>query len=560
MLLLPPRAQTARTPTGRGEEMSDSISTARFEAASVDAKRGSPLPENTCGDDKALAFLQRVERCCVESRCSAEIERAVAELSSLPGSSIAPSEGENGAVKRDHDHNNSVCAHTSGDDNRSAVVGLSSAKASDAAIISADEKSKGDNRDESGAIEEFLGPLRQNPAAAKAALSACRAALRLCRGEYEELLQETALFRLSGTVTAAAADASPRVDEAGNADSQTTIERHIRALVTTFVVGTDSKLSSESGDRSQEERPPVIANSTAGEVSTASVGAGTDPAVWRAAEAMWAGAAALSLFFQENYTGPELGPARIKNLEIWFARRLGLSTSPTESGAESDPTEERKDRGEIAPAGRSQDCVNVALSCDGELPYPKSGIPGSLLTARRILAFLAMSTAGCAPLWSDNPAAVKIADKQQQAAGSNAPGESAMFAAARSLSTATWWSARACVSHARLLLSADRSETLWREALALFWTTVKLFGGGVSSAADLAGSGGINEENGAVMKRRVAGQVWLEWGLAQHYFQVCLFRQNGNGMHAVVRWIRLPTCKLSSVQYFTESCTFPTRS
>lgn len=80
------------------------------------------------------------------------------------------------------------------------------------------------------------------------------------------------------------------------------------------------------------------------------------------------------------------------------------------------------------------------------------------------------------------------------------------------LSSAEWWSARACVTHARLLLSTSvRSDTLWTEALDLFGRAVGLFGGGVVVAAGAQGE---------AVRMRVAGQVWLEWGLAQHHFQV----------------------------------------
>ena len=94
--------------------------------------------------------------------------------------------------------------------------------------------------------------------------------------------------------------------------------------------------------------------------------------------------------------------------------------------------------------------------------------------------------------------------------------------AAGGLSTAAWWAGRACLTHVRLLLSSDRSETLWRETVGLFSSTVSAFGGGVvSEAGAKAGSGKKKALGGEErLRRRVAGRVWLEWGLAQHYFQV----------------------------------------
>lgn len=95
------------------------------------------------------------------------------------------------------------------------------------------------------------------------------------------------------------------------------------------------------------------------------------------------------------------------------------------------------------------------------------------------------------------------------------------------LSSAEWWSARACVTHARLLLSTSfRSDTLWTEALGLFSRAVGLFGGGVVVVAGEAGAigeaGRVRGEDEEAVSRRVAAQVWLEWGLAQHHFQVCV--------------------------------------
>ncbi|CAN0113225.1 unnamed protein product, partial [Laminaria digitata] len=101
--------------------------------------------------------------------------------------------------------------------------------------------------------------------------------------------------------------------------------------------------------------------------------------------------------------------------------------------------------------------------------------------------------------------------------GSGEEEEGAFRLAAGSLSSASWWSARACVTHERLLLSPSRSETLWREALGLFGRAVRSFGGGVAPGEVVVeGEGG---EERLALRRRVAGRVWLEWGLAQHHFQ-----------------------------------------
>ncbi|CAB1114425.1 unnamed protein product [Ectocarpus sp. CCAP 1310/34] len=461
------------------------------EEAVVDAVRGAPLPEHAEEGASAAAaaasanlpLLRRVERCCLESR-PAEVETAVAALSSHVR--VDASDGHAGE----------------GSAETAAVCATKDDKAAARVCVSA-----------------------MPPAVARAALDACRAALRLCRGEYEDLLRETALFSADGCTS----------DGGGGS-------RSIDARVRAFVVGggggggshSNTPLAEDEGHR-QADAAATVAAGSGGDGRR---GCSAAAAVWRAAEAAWVGAAALCLFLQENYAGPELGADRTEAICAWCSDIL----VGTYGGAGGVGEEGAAGRGGGGGAGGvAQDLGNIALTCDGELPYPQSSIPGSLVLARTILMAVAGTGTGRhntpghaaptaaspereAPVWSPDgfssavlPAAAGGSAVSAGGAGCGVSGvssEEIFQEAVGSMSSAAWWSGRACVTHARLLISSSgRSDTLWREARGLFGRAVGLFGGGAGPAA--AGSGVGREE----VARRVSGQVWLEWGLAQHHFQ-----------------------------------------
>ncbi|CAM9615153.1 unnamed protein product [Ectocarpus fasciculatus] len=457
------------------------------EEAAVDAVRGAPLPEHagegaSAADAAAvnLPLLRRVERCCLESR-PAEVEAAVAALASHVRADAAGSAETPG-----------ICASKDG-------------KAATPVCVEA-----------------------MSPTAARAALDACRAALRLCRGEYEDLLRETPLFSEDGGGGGG-----------GGGGSSRSIDARVRAFVVGGSSSSNTPLAEGEGDRQAD------AAATGAAAAAAAAGGGGDggrgcpaAAVWRAAEAAWAGAAALCLFLQENYAGPELGADRTEAICSWCSDVL-VGTYGGGTGGVGE--------GDAAGRGGAQDLANIALTCDGELPYPQSSLPGSLVLARTILMAVAGTGAGTerhntpghtaptaaspeirAPVWSPDgfssavpppglPAAAGGSAAAAAAAGGAGCGvgsEGSFQEAVGSLSSATWWSGRACVTHARLLISSSgRSDTLWREARGLFGRAVGLFGGGAGPAATAGGDGGDE------VTRRVSGQVWLEWGLAQHHFQ-----------------------------------------
>ncbi|CAM9648991.1 unnamed protein product, partial [Ectocarpus sp. 8 AP-2014] len=459
------------------------------EEAAVDAVRGAPLPEHAGEGASAAAaaaaanlpLLRRVERCCLESR-PAEVEAAVAALSS----------------------------HVRGD----ASDGHAGEGSAEAAAVCA-------SKDDKAAARVCVEAM--SPAAARAALDACRAALRLCRGEYEDLLRETALFSADGCTSDGGSGGSGSID----------------ARVRAFVVGgggsnSDTPLAEDEGHGQAD----AAATGAAGGGGDGRRGCPGAAAVWRAAEAAWVGAAALCLFLQENYAGPELGADRTEAIGAWCSDVL-VGTYGGVGGVGEEGAAGHGGGGD-GGGGVAQDLANIALTCDGELPYPQSSLPGSLVLARTILMAVAGTCTGRhntlghtaptaaspereAPVWSPDvfsfavlPAAAGGSAVAAGGAGCGDSSEESFQEAVGSLSSAAWWSGRACVTHARLLISSSgRSDTLWREARGLFGRAVSLFGGGAVPAA--AGGGGGS--GGAEVARRVSGQVWLEWGLAQHHFQ-----------------------------------------
>lgn len=428
-------------------------------ARAVGIERGSPLPESAGVRDEALALLYRVERYSMESSAD-EIERAIAELSEYL-ESIGAREGAEGGDA------GSCGAPPAGD------------------------------RGVPGSPKLPAGLGRE---VAEAARRACLAALGLARGEFEEVLRGTELFALEFP--------SLRVNGPGSSqpktDRATAASRGLRDRLKRFVLGDAPVTTRESPLPPTHQAGAPPADPTTGSPVDLGGGAfqgmsGKDPIVWRAAEAMWSAAAALGLFFQENYTGPELGLERTEGLNRWFSLKLGLGGEPGGDKGDGSPPPERL----------AQEAANLALACDGELVYPRSSIPASLLVARVILGTLASPSVAC-----------RVDDMMDGVAPSHPASGTARAAAtleevARTLTTVCWWSARACVTHSRLLLVSDPLESLWEEAQVSFGCAVGTFGGGVAQGE--VGSVGEAEE---AARRRVAGRVWLEWGLAQHYFQV----------------------------------------
>ncbi len=186
----------------------------------------------------------------------------------------------------------------------------------------------------------------------------------------------------------------------------------------------------------------------------------------RAAECMWMAVCSLNLFLQANYTGPQLSDGDDAELDKLLITFFGLKNN--------------------LPSVR---WANGALAVDGELPYPRSQHPVTLVFARVILGALSGIAGkwGSSPTTEDELTSQEIVMKQR-------------LAISASLSTVHWWSARAIISHSRLMMitGCGSSSPLFLEAVDCFKVVLREFGGCNSF---------------------IAARAWLEWGLAQNYFE-----------------------------------------
>jgi len=222
----------------------------------------------------------------------------------------------------------------------------------------------------------------------------------------------------------------------------------------------------------------------------------------RALEVLLVGVGALNWFLQANYTGPETG--------------------------ECPPLPVFQDPGEALQS----------LAVDGELPHAGSTDVGLLAVARAVLATVADPTF---PAWSspiaDQPIGeVEREEGQDARATGGGPVQSggatktSEYASRGVLDTrperprlkaplkairasilvrglGAAWSARAVVTHQRLLIAGDESSpTLWAEAEANF---------GAATAALAAQAAGVETGDRA---SRLASAAWLEFGLAKFHF------------------------------------------
>jgi hypothetical protein len=162
-----------------------------------------------------------------------------------------------------------------------------------------------------------------------------------------------------------------------------------------------------------------------------------DRALWRAATALWVGAAALNLFLQANYTGPalEMTPA--------------FSSLASQVGALAGP--------------------RWGLDADGESPFSKSVLPEMLCLARGVLHPLALP--GLLP-WSHPVQLTAEGHATLPACPTACP--LAFSSTVTLLETAKLWAGRAVVTHRRLFSGRHPSPGLWAEAQAVFLPLIKV--------------------------------------------------------------------------------------
>ena len=274
------------------------------------------------------------------------------------------------------------------------------------------------------------------------------------------------------------------------------------------------------------------------------------------------GVASLNLFLQLNYTGPSMdrglkpeeggnetsshpldgiNPHEMfktlasKENELMSqntssavtATTLVTPAAPLTSISEDDSTTankaetkspEQQDVRSLKETNTTDAFHNVVLSelaVDGEWPFQVCVAPYFLLLARAILSTLAEPTRPFRN-WLDST--MNSVDDATTAVGGESFGIStasgAKFAAAaKQISGASLWNARAIVAHRRLISTRRDDDdgqacpTLWNEAEAMFSQCLATFGDGAVIFDDKARS------------EHVSSGVMLEWGLAQHHFR-----------------------------------------
>ena len=285
------------------------------------------------------------------------------------------------------------------------------------------------------------------------------------------------------------------------------------------------------------------------------------------------GIASLNLFLQLNYTGPsmdrglrpeeegvggerkhpldginphgmfaELADERHDEARKDRAGPIISMTKPLSSIAESSEGDDGNGAAENdaaptdAEAGTSSDkpihrlretnttdhfhnAVLSELASDGELPFHVCVAPYLLLLARGVLSSLAGPTRPFRS-WSRGGDATDIigGGDSKCAHGSDPfPGGDDFASAAARLASASLWSARAIVAHRRLISTRRDDDdgnaclTLWNEAEATF----------DRCRSSLVGEDGSRRplEFDDTRSRKIASEVNLEWGLAQHHFR-----------------------------------------
>ena len=215
-------------------------------------------------------------------------------------------------------------------------------------------------------------------------------------------------------------------------------------------------------------------------------------------EAEVIGIAAFNLFLQLNYTGPSLDDQGTSldgiNPHASFASYLNPSSEQSDNEANGITT--RKD-------ANYHNTVLSELAVDGTWPCQVAEAPYLLLLARSIFSNLVSITTDSISL----PKSWMTSDTGSHKSMFKATKLPLSFVALTSkLNAVSLWCARAIVAHERLLLGNEPSERLWIEVETVF---------DKRCIADFD----PNDEDSSVESRKLKAMVYLEYGLASHYFE-----------------------------------------
>lgn len=207
------------------------------------------------------------------------------------------------------------------------------------------------------------------------------------------------------------------------------------------------------------------------------------------------GIAALNLFLQNNYTGPALQDELLADINP-HPGMVPFLLQP-----EKEPHPEPIDKNTVHTA------ILAELVVDGEWPCPVSHTPYFLLVARAILSTLANAKLPEISSWTkcSSTSATRNNFTGSDNTNSLVGCEHSYRDHALCLNAIQIWSARACIAHERLLQAKRPTERLWTETNFFFEACRSLY---CSQDSEMLDS----------QARHAAAVVWLEWGLAEHYF------------------------------------------
>jgi tetratricopeptide (TPR) repeat protein len=222
------------------------------------------------------------------------------------------------------------------------------------------------------------------------------------------------------------------------------------------------------------------------------------------------GIAAFNLYLQSNYTGPSLQEDQLHDVnphpDLGSMLVPGLYCNSVEEDTTATTTPLSKGNNSM------QNAILAELVVDGEWPCPICHTPYFLLVARILLSTLAQTAIHKIDPNTERTASEGMRDwlgdpDSMSAAAPPSIAATSFRAHCARLRGVFVWSARACVAHERLLQARQSTGTLWTEAQHLFEICRASVASDELTAASTVGGNSLS-----------ASVIWLEWGLAQHFF------------------------------------------
>ena len=206
------------------------------------------------------------------------------------------------------------------------------------------------------------------------------------------------------------------------------------------------------------------------------------------------GAACLNSFVQQNWTGPPLEVQGDMGIPLWLC-----STTSIIGSDHADIVQQRQD-------------VRLALEIGGDRAFYKCELPELLLIGRSLLSTVASggSSLGNAT-WNFRPKIRSTSGGGKKMMSIDPKDRATLKTICSTVSTARWWHVRACVIHHRTLIyDVEGNQDLKQDITGHYEILLSKYSCVVDSDQ--------SEHDGSSTRRRLAAQVELEYGLAQHHW------------------------------------------